>query len=200
MTARVWTIGHSTHPPAKLVKLLSLHAIEQIADIRSVPRSRRHPQFELESLARWLPEHGISYAHLPRLGGWKSTVADSPNGGWQNRSFRGYADYALSSEFARGLEEVLALAAARRTAMMCSEALWWRCHRRLVADRIVVGGGAVDHIGSDGRLFRHALTSFAAVDEDGRITYPGGVTAANRRHGHASPRKVDGEPPRSREA
>jgi uncharacterized protein (DUF488 family) len=172
MTAMVWTIGHSTHSPARLVKLLRLHSIEQIADIRSVPRSRRHPQFELESLARWLPEHGISYEHLPRLGGWKSPVAESPNGAWHNRSFRAYADYALSSQFARGLDEVLALAAARRTAMMCSEALWWRCHRRLVADRIVLEGGTVDHIGSDGRLSRHALTSFAAVDEDGRITYP----------------------------
>jgi uncharacterized protein (DUF488 family) len=172
VTASVYTIGHSTHPPAELVKLLQLHAIEQVADIRSVARSRRHPQFGSESLARWLPEHGISYEHFPRLGGWRRPVADSPNGAWRNRSFRGYADYALSSQFARAIEEILASAAARRTAMMCSEALWWRCHRRLVADRMVIDGGAVDHIGSDGRLSRHALTSFAAVDEDGRIIYP----------------------------
>lgn len=139
-----------------------------------MPRSRRHPQFERDALARWLPERGISYAHLARLGGWKHPGADSPNGAWRNRSFRGYADYALSPDFARGVGELLALAAARRTAMMCSESLWWRCHRRLVADRIVVDGGTVHHIGSDGRLSTHALTAFAVVGEDGRITYPPG--------------------------
>jgi uncharacterized protein (DUF488 family) len=172
ITVTVWTIGHSTHSRAKLVELLRLHAIEQIADIRSVPRSRRHPRFERDALTRSLPQNGISYAHLPRLGGWKSPDADSPNRAWRNRSFRGYADYALGAEFALGVDELLALAAARRTAMMCSEALWWRCHRRLVADRIVVDGGTVQHIGSDGRASTHTLTSFAAVDEDGRITYP----------------------------
>jgi uncharacterized protein (DUF488 family) len=168
----VWTIGHSTHSPADLVELLRLHAIKQVVDIRSVPRSRRHPQFERDALTRWLPEREISYAHLPRLGGWKRPDADSPNGAWRNRSFRGYADYALTGEFARGVDELLALAATRRTAMMCSEALWWRCHRRLVADRIVVDGGTVWHITSDGRASTHALTSFATVHDDGRSTYP----------------------------
>lgn len=172
ITATVWTIGHSTHPQAELVELLTLHGIEQVADIRSVPRSRRHPQYERDELARWLPQHGISYAHLPRLGGWKRAERNSPNGAWLNHSFRGYADYALGAEFALGVDELLALAAARRTAMMCSEALWWRCHRRLVADRIVVAGGTVQHIGSHGRASTHTLTSFAAIDQDGRITYP----------------------------
>jgi uncharacterized protein (DUF488 family) len=172
MTPPVWTIGHSTHPPETFVELLRLRAIQQVADIRSVPRSRRHPQFERDALTRWLPERGISYAHLGRLGGWKRPEPDSPNGAWRNRSFRGYADYALGGDFARGVAELVELAADRRTAMMCSEALWWRCHRRLVADRIVVAGGDVQHIGSDGRLSAHALTSFAFVGEDGRITYP----------------------------
>jgi uncharacterized protein (DUF488 family) len=173
MTATVWTIGHSTHSSEELVELLRRCAIGQVADIRSVPRSRRHPQFEREALARWLPDRGISYTHLPRLGGWKRPGSDSPNGAWRNRSFRGYADYALSREFASGLDDLLAMAAARRTAMMCSEALWWRCHRRLVADRIVVDDGAVHHIGTDGDVSPHTLTAFATVDVDGRITYPG---------------------------
>jgi uncharacterized protein (DUF488 family) len=172
LTATVWTIGHSGHSPEKLLELLRLHAIEQVADVRSVPRSRRHPQFEREALAQWMPEHGIAYAHLALLGGRKRADADSPNGAWRNRSFRGYADYALSPEFAAGVDQLRALAAAGRTAMMCSEALWWRCHRRLIADRLVVDGDTVHHIGSNGRLSTHTLTSFAAVDEHGRITYP----------------------------
>jgi uncharacterized protein (DUF488 family) len=170
--ATVWTVGHSTHALERLVDLLRSHAIEQVADIRTVPRSRRHPQFERDALARSLPERGIAYAHLPRLGGWKHPDAHSSNGAWRNRSFRGYADYALTPEFAAGLDELLASAEARRTAMMCSEALWWRCHRRLVADRIVVAGGTVGHIGSNGRVTTHTLTSFAAVDPSGRVTYP----------------------------
>lgn len=168
----VWTIGHSTHGDETFAALLLSHDIEQVADVRTVPRSRRHPHFHSDVLARSLPAHGVGYEHLPRLGGWRSAQPDSPNGAWRNVSFRGYADYAMSDEFAAGLAQLRELAATRRTAMMCSEALWWRCHRRLIADRLVVGGDRACHIGSDGRASAHELTSFAVVGADRQITYP----------------------------
>ena len=168
----LWTVGHSTHTLDAFLALLSAHAIAQVADVRTVPRSRRHPQFRTAALEQSLPGGGIAYAHLARLGGWRRPDPGSPNDAWRNPSFRGYADYAMSDEFAEGLAELCALAAARRTAMMCSEALWWRCHRRLVADRLTVAGHTVCHIDSAGRSSVHVLTSFAAVDGEGLITYP----------------------------
>jgi len=168
----LWTVGHSTHTIDAFVRLLAAHEIEQVADIRTVPRSRRHPQFETDALALSLPERGFGYAHVARLGGWRQPGPDSPNGAWRNRSFRGYADYAMGEEFAEGLAQLRRLAAARRTAMMCSEALWWRCHRRLVADRLLVLGDTVCHIGSGGRASAHRLTPFATVEPRGQITYP----------------------------
>jgi uncharacterized protein (DUF488 family) len=168
----VWTVGHSAHSLDAFVGLLGEHEITQVADIRTVPRSRRHPHFDTGALAASLPEHGVAYEHLARLGGWRHADRSSRNGAWRNVSFRGYADYAMGEEFADGLAQLRHLAAKRRTAMMCSEALWWRCHRRLVADRLVVAGDIVCHIGSDGRVSAHELTSFALVGHDGRITYP----------------------------
>jgi uncharacterized protein (DUF488 family) len=168
----VWTIGHSTHTFEAFLALVAVHGIDLLADIRAVPRSRRHPHFDQTVLERTVPEHGIVYVHLPRLGGWRRPAPESPNGGWRNRSFRGYADYAMGQEFAAGLTELRALAASRRTAAMCSEAQWWRCHRRLVADRLVVAGDVVFHIGSDGRASQHHVTSFAKVSAEGPITYP----------------------------
>ena len=169
---RLWTVGHSTHPFDALLALLNAHAITHVADIRTVPKSRRHPQFDTASLSATLPAHGIRYTHLAALGGWRRAAADSPNDAWRNLSFRGYADYAMSDEFADGLAELRVLAAERRTAMMCSEVLWWRCHRRLVADRLVVLGDTVCHIDGTGRARAHSLTTFAAVDPHGGITYP----------------------------
>jgi uncharacterized protein (DUF488 family) len=168
----VWTIGHSTHSLEQLVELLGAHGITQLADIRTVPKSRRNPQFHTDALAGSLPGHGIGYRHLPRLGGWRKTQEDSPNDAWRNTSFRGYADYAMTAEFATGLAELRSLASGGPTAMMCSEALWWRCHRRIVADRLLAGGDAVCHIGSDGRVTPHELTDFAEIDASGQITYP----------------------------
>lgn len=172
MATRIWSIGHSTHSLEEFVALLESHRISRIADIRTVPKSRRNPQFHTDALRSSLPAHGISYRHHPDLGGWRKAEEDSPNGGWRNSSFRGYADYAMKPEFARGLEELRAIGEDERTAMMCSEALWWRCHRRIVADRLVAGGDPVDHIGSDGRVTSHELTSFASVSPTGEITYP----------------------------
>jgi uncharacterized protein (DUF488 family) len=169
---KIWTVGHSTHSFDAFLALLAAHEIALLADIRTVPKSRRHPHFHADALARSLVDHGMAYVHLPRLGGWRRGAADSPNDGWRNESFRGYADYAMSDEFAEGLAQLRELATARPTAMMCSEALWWRCHRRLVADRLVVGGDTVCHISSDGRASAHQLTSFATVGADGRLTYP----------------------------
>lgn len=169
---RVWSIGHSTHPAERFVALLAEHGIEQVADIRTVPKSRKHPHFHIDRMAEWLPEAGLAYDHLARLGGWRRTTPDSPNGGWRNVSFRGYADYALTDEFAAGLAGLLELAAERPTAMMCSEGLWWRCHRRLVADRLLTGGVEVIHIAPDGRAAPHALTPFGAPGADGRVLYP----------------------------
>lgn len=153
--------------------LLRGHGVGVVADVRTVPRSRRHPQFDTDALARSLPENDVRYTHLPRLGGFRKPDPDSRNGGWENASFRGYADYALGEEFAAGLAELRELAAAAPTAMMCAEAQWWRCHRRLVSDRLLVAGDQVLHIESESSAPPHELTPFALV-EDGRITYPPG--------------------------
>jgi uncharacterized protein (DUF488 family) len=169
---RLWTIGHSTHPFDVFTALLTAHGIAHVADVRTVPKSRRHPQFQTAALAQHLPGSGIGYTHLARLGGWRRADPGSPNDAWRNLSFRGYADYALTDEFAAGIAQLRELAAEPRTAIMCSEALWWRCHRRLIADHLVVAGDTVCHIGSGARTSAHVLTSFAAVDRDGRITYP----------------------------
>ena len=169
-TIDVWTVGHSTHPADAFLTLLRAHEIEQVADVRTVPKSRRHPHFHADVLAVELRAGGVAYEHLPRLGGWRATGPDSPNGAWRNTSFRGYADYAMSEEFAAGLAQLRELAATRRTAMMCSEALWWRCHRRLIADRLVAAGDTVCHIGSDARSSAHRWTAFAVLGPDGQIT------------------------------
>jgi uncharacterized protein (DUF488 family) len=168
----VWTIGHSTHTFDAFAALLSAHSITQVADVRTLPKSRRHPQFGTAALAQSLPTRGVAYAHVARLGGWRHADPGSPNTAWRNVSFRGYADYAGTHEFAEGLAQLRELAARGRTAMMCSEALWWRCHRRLIADRLVVDGDTVRHIDSAGGSSVHVLTPFAAVDVDGRLTYP----------------------------
>jgi uncharacterized protein (DUF488 family) len=171
----VWSIGHSTQPFERFVALLVEHEIAQVVDIRRVPRSRRYPHFDGDALSRALPERAVAYVHLSRLGGWRRARADSPNGAWRNRSFRGYADYAMSEEFAVGLAQLCEVAAARRTVVMCSEALWWRCHRRLVADRLLVAGDTVGHIASGGQVAVHRLTAFAKLGPGALITYPAGV-------------------------
>jgi uncharacterized protein (DUF488 family) len=169
---RVWTVGHSTHALDVFVGLLREHEIALLLDVRTVPNSRRHPHFGADALAGSLPDRGVGYQRCPALGGWRRTVADSPNGGWRNESFRGYADYAMSCGFAETLAVLRGMAAERRTAIMCAEALWWRCHRRLIADRLVVSGDTVCHIGPDGRASAHRLPAFARVDAAGGVTYP----------------------------
>jgi uncharacterized protein (DUF488 family) len=168
----IYTIGHSTHSIDRLSELLTAHGVTRVADVRRVPRSARHPQFRAESLAVELPARGIDYRHLEALGGFRKPVPDSTNGGWENEAFRGYADYALTTEFAQALDELRALAEERPTAMMCAEGLWWRCHRRLIADRLAANEWTVCHIAPDGSLTKHELPPFAEPQANGTVRYP----------------------------
>jgi len=167
----VLTVGHSTRSLDELVALLQEHGVEAVADVRTAPGSRRLPHFSRPALAALLPPRGLDYVHLPELGGFRRPRPDSPNDGWQNRSFRGYADYMWTAEWLEGLERLVALAADRKVAAMCAEALPWRCHRSLIADALVARGMTVTHLLGPGEARSHELTPFASVNGD-RITYP----------------------------
>lgn len=168
-TEIAYTVGHSTHSLERLIEILRANGVRQIADVRRVPRSRRLPHFNAEALASSLPLADIEYRHMPVLGGFRKPRPDSPNRGWENDSFRGYADYMQTEAFERALDELTALPSP--TAIMCAEALWYRCHRRLISDALTARGSRVLHIRSDGRTAPHTLTPFAVVDGD-RVTYP----------------------------
>jgi uncharacterized protein (DUF488 family) len=171
LPAVIFTIGHSNRTAKAFVALLKAHAIERLVDIRTIPRSRHNPQFNRDELPSRLHAARIAYRHLKALGGLRHARADSRNLGWRNASFRGFADYMQTPEFAAGLERLIELAAEKRTAIMCAEAVPWRCHRSLVADALVVRGICVEHILSGKRAKEHALTPFARVR--GRaVTYP----------------------------
>jgi len=170
--AEVLTIGHSTHSESGFLALLDRHAIETVADVRRHPSSRRLPHFNAATLEAALEKQGIEYVALgDELGGRRRPVPDSPNTGWRVDGFRGYADHMTTPEFGRGIEALEALAAERRTAVMCAEGPWWRCHRQLIADALLVRGWAVIHVMPDGRTEPHRLTPFA-VAEGERLTYP----------------------------
>ena len=168
----IFTIGHSTHAIEPFLELLKSHGIEQIIDIRTIPKSRRNPQFNSEALAAALDAAGIRYVHLKELGGLRHARRDSINLGWRNASFRGYADYMQSPEFEAGIERAIRLAADRPSALMCAEAVPWRCHRSLVADALVVRGFRVTHIIGSAEPKEHTLTPFARV-RGTQVTYPG---------------------------
>ena len=165
------TIGHGTRAIEDLIALLRAQGVAQLVDVRTIPRSRRNPQFHRETLAETLPTAGIAYVHMSRLGGLRKTRADSVNLGWRNAGFRGYADYMETPEFARGLEALIELARQRPTAIMCAETVSWRCHRSLIADALTARGIAVEHILAAGRAEPHVLTAFAVV-RGTRVTYP----------------------------
>lgn len=167
----LWTIGHSTRPVAELIALLEEHGVTRLLDVRTVPRSRHNPQYDTASLRQTLPAVGIGYAHRPQLGGLRKPRRDSVNQGWKNESFRGYADYMQTPEFEQALAALMTDAAALPTAVMCAEALPWRCHRSLIADALSVRGVEVRHIMGPGKSQVHALTAFAHV-EGTRVTYP----------------------------
>ena len=169
---QLYTIGHSTRSLEDFLHLLRMSHIACLADVRTIPRSRHAPQFNRDVLQAALPNASLRYVHLPRLGGLrKSRGGESPNGGWRRAGFRGFADYMQTEEFARGLDELWELAGRCRTAIMCAEALYRRCHRALIADAFMVRGGIVSHILSEGKVEDHRMTPFAVVLE-GRITYP----------------------------
>jgi len=167
----VLTIGHSTRSLEDFLDLLRAHGVKRLADVRTVPRSRHNPQFNREALPESLGAAGIRYVHMPGLGGLRHARRDSPNTGWRNASFRGYADYMQTPEFAVNLEELVKLAGRGQIAIMCAEAVPWRCHRSLIADALLARGVRVEHILSATRRQPHALTPFAKVHGTS-VTYP----------------------------
>jgi uncharacterized protein (DUF488 family) len=167
----IYTIGHSTRTIEQFIQLLKAHNIEELVDVRTVPKSRHNPQFGKEELAASLKQAGITYAHLAKLGGLRHSTKDSVNLGWQNTSFRGYADYMATPVFQAGLDELRAIAEKKTAALMCAEAVPWRCHRSLIADALTNQGWQVLHIQSRKTASPHELTPFLKV-QDGKITYP----------------------------
>jgi uncharacterized protein (DUF488 family) len=167
----IHTIGHSNHPIEAFLAMLTAQGIRLVADVRTLPGSRHNPQYNKETLSASLQERGIAYRHLPGLGGLRQARKDSPNRGWKNAGFRGYADYLQTEEFAAALAELQELAKDQPTAILCAEAVPWRCHRSLIADALTVRGITVLHIMSAASAKEHALTPFATVYGT-TITYP----------------------------
>jgi uncharacterized protein (DUF488 family) len=187
----IFTIGHSTHPIERFIELLQSNGIKQLLDIRTIPKSRHNPQFDSDALAASLRAAHIRYVHLKELGGLRHAHHDSVNRGWRNASFRGYADYMQTPEFEAALARAIELAQARPTALMCAEAVPWRCHRSLVADALTVRGIRVLEIVSSAEPKEHKLTPFARVCGND-ITYPAEQASLPRRN---SPSSATGNPP-----
>jgi len=168
----IYTIGHSTRSAVEFLELLEAHGIHQLADVRTIPRSKRHPQFASDALAEFLGSHGIAYRHFPGLGGLRKPRPDSENTAWRTEGFRGYADYMQTGAFREALQTLEQFAQQATTAVMCAEAVWWQCHRRLLADALLVRGVPVRHILSLGEAKPHELSEFAR-ETGGGIIYPG---------------------------
>ncbi len=175
----VLTVGHSDRPLEEFLRLLRAHGVTLVADVRKMPGSRRNPQFGRDTLPRALRRAGIGYVHLPGMGGLRRPRPDSPNTGWENASFRGYADHMLTPEFEASLRELLGHVGEGRVALMCAEAVPWRCHRSLIADALVARGVAVGHILGAGRTRPHALRPWARV-RGTRVTYPAPAEESGR--------------------
>ncbi len=169
----IYTIGHSTREIEDFIDLLEENGIELLVDVRTFPMSRYNPQFNKEALFISLKHHGITYLHLAKLGGRRGKTSKfSHNTAWEHSSFRNYADYAETEPFREGLEELIALARKSRTCYMCSEAVWWRCHRRIITDYLLARGWNVHHIMAPGKVQDAEMNENAVVQEDGRIIYP----------------------------
>jgi uncharacterized protein (DUF488 family) len=176
----VLTIGHSTRTIEEFINLLQSHSVSRVVDVRTIPRSRHNPQFNKDSLPNSLKQDGLSYVHIPGLGGLRHARSDSINVGWRNVSFRGYADYMQTPEFEQSLEKLIQLAKQEQIAIMCAEAVPWRCHRSLIADALLVRGIRTEDILSPTRCQVHTLTSFVKV-RGTTITYPAEVSRSNRK-------------------
>ncbi|MBL7696873.1 MAG: DUF488 domain-containing protein [Chitinophagaceae bacterium] len=166
----IWTIGHSTRSLEELVAMLRSFEIKVLVDVRHFPGSRKYPHFNKESLEVTLPEHNIQYVHLKSLGGRRKVHPNSRNTAWKNDAFRGYADYMETDAFEKGITELVNIASRQRTAYMCSEAVWWRCHRSMISDYLKVRGWKVMHIMDVGKAQEHPYTSPARV-VNGKLTY-----------------------------
>jgi uncharacterized protein (DUF488 family) len=169
---RIFTVGHSTRSSEEFLALLRAHGIGRLVDVRRYPGSRRYPHFSRDALAATLAEAGIEYVHAPGLGGRREAAPDSRNGAWRSAAFRGYADHMTSSEFQAWLQRLVAWSTEGNTAIMCAEALPWRCHRQLIADALVARGIEVMHISDPARTQKHLLNPHAVVADDGAVTYP----------------------------
>jgi uncharacterized protein (DUF488 family) len=181
MAQPFFTIGHSTHPIPEFVDLLHEADVHLVIDVRTVPRSRTNPQYNLETLPATLAEKGIGYEHIAALGGLRGkskTVPPELNAFWQNASFHNYADYALSGEFRAGLAELRTLGHTQRCAVMCAESVWWQCHRRIIADYLIAAGEVVRHIMAKGRIEMARMTPGAKARPDGSLVYPAGAADA----------------------
>jgi uncharacterized protein (DUF488 family) len=170
----VFTIGHSTRTIPEFAAILAGGAVELVIDVRTIPRSRTNPQYNFDVLGSELEPSRVGYGRIAQLGGLRGRTREvdpSVNAYWQNRSFHNYADHALGDAFAEGLDELLAIAAGRTTAIMCSEAVWWRCHRRIIADYLLLKGRPVRHLMGSGRIETASMTP-GARERDGRLVYP----------------------------
>jgi len=167
----VMTVGHSTRSLEEFVHLLEAHGVTQVVDVRTVPRSRHNPQFNKATLPQALKKAGLRYLHMPELGGLRHSKSDSLNTGWRNVSFRGYADYMQTPEFAKAIDELIKLAKQEKIAIMCAEAVPWRCHRSLIGDALTIRGIRTEDIMTPARSQIHKLTSFAKV-KGTVVTYP----------------------------
>lgn len=187
----VMTIGHSTRTLDEFIGLLQAHEVTRVVDVRTIPRSRYNPQFNRDSLPDALKKAGLSYVHMPGLGGLRHAKPDSINAGWRNASFRGYADYMQTPEFAQSLDELIQMAKQQRIAIMCAEAVPWRCHRSLIADALLVRGIRAEDIMTLTRRTVHTLTPFAKV-RGLTLTYPPEKAAARNRKTPAKPTRTLG--------
>jgi len=170
---RIWTVGHSTRSLDELIDLLEENKIEAVVDVRSYPGSRKFPHFNAEALTLSLPDSGVEYIPFKQLGGRRKVRPNSPHTVWRNDAFRGYADYMDTADFMKGIDDLLKLAAGKRVAIMCSEAVWWRCHRSMISDYLKAEGVTVEHIVAPGKTESHPYTSAATI-ADGRLIYGSG--------------------------
>jgi|ERR1043166_5811963 uncharacterized protein (DUF488 family) len=166
----LWTIGHSTRPIEDFISILKSHDIESLADVRQFPASRRYPHFGKDALAKSLADANLMYTHFPELGGRRRPQPNSPNIAWRNEAFRGYADYMMTPPFNAGIERLLKIAHEKRTAIMCAELLWWRCHRSLISDYLKAHGHQILHVMDAKKTQEHPFTAAARL-VDGKLTY-----------------------------